>query len=82
MSGIIIRIFWFFLFAAFSIFNYLVLLREPFFDFAGMASSASVLTPYYKEDVIFSLEGLKAENEDGVSILFYLQKIYPGLFYS
>ncbi|XP_020112967.1 callose synthase 3-like [Ananas comosus] len=39
--------------------------------------SFSVLTPYYKEDVIFSLEGLKAENEDGVSILFYLQKIYP-----
>nr|CAD1830647.1 unnamed protein product [Ananas comosus var. bracteatus] len=39
--------------------------------------SFSVLTPYYTEDVIFSLEGLKAENEDGVSILFYLQKIYP-----
>ncbi|XP_028555016.1 callose synthase 3 isoform X2 [Dendrobium catenatum] len=37
----------------------------------------SVLTPYYNEDVIFSLPHLEEENEDGVSILFYLQKIYP-----
>jgi len=40
----------------------------------------SVLTPYYTEDVLFSLPGLEEPNEDGVSILFYLQKIYPGLF--
>ncbi|XP_073011605.1 callose synthase 3-like [Typha latifolia] len=39
--------------------------------------SFSVLTPYYKEDVLFSLQGLEEQNEDGVSILFYLQKIYP-----
>ncbi|XP_020584055.1 callose synthase 3 [Phalaenopsis equestris] len=39
--------------------------------------SFSVLTPYYNEDVIFSLPHLEEENEDGVSILFYLQKIYP-----
>ncbi|KAH7669357.1 callose synthase protein [Dioscorea alata] len=39
--------------------------------------SFSVLTPYYKEDVLFSLEHLEEPNEDGVSILFYLQKIYP-----
>ncbi|CAL9759672.1 unnamed protein product [Musa acuminata subsp. burmannicoides] len=37
----------------------------------------SVLTPYYKEDVLFSLKGIEEPNEDGVSILFYLQKIYP-----
>ncbi|XBH82000.1 hypothetical protein VPH35_107468 [Triticum aestivum] len=37
----------------------------------------SVLTPYYKEDVLFSSQALEEENEDGVSILFYLQKIYP-----
>ncbi|OEL35618.1 Callose synthase 2 [Dichanthelium oligosanthes] len=37
----------------------------------------SVLTPYYKEDVLFSLQNLEEPNEDGVSILFYLQKIYP-----
>lgn len=38
----------------------------------------SVLTPYYKEDVLYSDDELKKENEDGISILFYLQKIYPG----
>ena len=38
----------------------------------------SVLTPYYKEDVLYSDEELNKENEDGISILFYLQKIYPG----
>ncbi|KAL6286951.1 hypothetical protein ACE6H2_011341 [Prunus campanulata] len=39
--------------------------------------SFSVLTPYYKEDVLYSDEDLNKENEDGISILFYLQKIYP-----
>lgn len=39
--------------------------------------SFSVLTPYYTEDVLFSLQNLEEPNEDGVSILFYLQKIYP-----
>ncbi|KAF9621111.1 hypothetical protein IFM89_016605 [Coptis chinensis] len=39
--------------------------------------SFSVLTPYYEEDVNFSINGLEKQNEDGVSILFYLQKIYP-----
>ncbi|AQK67353.1 Callose synthase 3 [Zea mays] len=37
----------------------------------------TILTPYYKEDVLFSLQNLEERNEDGVSILFYLQKIYP-----
>jgi callose synthase len=39
--------------------------------------SFSVLTPYYSEEVLFSLDALEVENEDGVSILFYLQKIFP-----
>ncbi|KAI3728580.1 hypothetical protein L6452_17218 [Arctium lappa] len=39
--------------------------------------SFSVLTPYYKEDVLYSEEELHHENEDGITILFYLQKIYP-----
>ena len=38
----------------------------------------SVLTPYYSEDVLYSTQQLSEENEDGVSILFYLQRIYPG----
>ncbi|PON83904.1 Glycosyl transferase [Trema orientale] len=39
--------------------------------------SFSVLTPYYTEEVLFSLRDLEVPNEDGVSILFYLQKIFP-----
>ncbi|KAL7129205.1 hypothetical protein ABFS83_13G048900 [Erythranthe nasuta] len=39
--------------------------------------SFSVLTPYYKEPVLYSTEELNKENEDGISTLFYLQKIYP-----
>ncbi|CAN0913971.1 Callose synthase 7 [Linum grandiflorum] len=38
--------------------------------------SFSVLTPYYKEDVLYSEEELNHENEDGITILFYLQTIY------
>jgi hypothetical protein len=38
----------------------------------------SVLTPYYNEEVIFSKQQLREENEDGVTILFYLQRIFPG----
>ncbi|XP_068657012.1 callose synthase 12-like isoform X1 [Aristolochia californica] len=36
----------------------------------------SVLTPYYNEEVLFSKELLRTENEDGISTLFYLQKIF------
>ncbi|KAL0371178.1 UNVERIFIED_CONTAM: Callose synthase 3 [Sesamum angustifolium] len=45
--------------------------------------SFSVLTPYYTEEVLFSLPELEVPNEDGVSILFYLQKIFPvrGMMY-
>ncbi|CAN1777271.1 Callose synthase 10 [Linum perenne] len=37
----------------------------------------SVFTPYYSETVIYSLSELRVENEDGISTLFYLQKIFP-----
>ncbi|KAL2341896.1 hypothetical protein Fmac_009836 [Flemingia macrophylla] len=36
----------------------------------------SVLTPYYDEEVLYSKEALRKENEDGITTLFYLQKIY------
>ncbi|KAJ7532009.1 hypothetical protein O6H91_14G068400 [Diphasiastrum complanatum] len=39
--------------------------------------SFSVFTPYYKEDVLYSKDQLRKENEDGITTLFYLQKIYP-----
>ncbi|KAG9129306.1 hypothetical protein Leryth_015685 [Lithospermum erythrorhizon] len=39
--------------------------------------SFSVMTPYYSEETVFSKSDLELENEDGVSIVYYLQKIYP-----
>lgn len=36
-----------------------------------------VMTPYYSETVAYSLKQLSQENEDGISTLFYLQKIFP-----
>ncbi|KAH9624592.1 hypothetical protein KSS87_007864 [Heliosperma pusillum] len=36
-----------------------------------------VFTPYYSETVLYSSKELREENEDGVSTLFYLQKIFP-----
>lgn len=39
----------------------------------------SVFTPYYSEVVLYSMAELTKRNEDGISILFYLQKIYPGI---
>ncbi|CAN1827742.1 Callose synthase 1 [Linum perenne] len=39
--------------------------------------SFCVLTPYYTEDVLYSVNHLEKTNEDGVSVLFYLQKIFP-----
>lgn len=43
--------------------------------------SCSVFTPYYSEIVLYSMDELLKKNEDGISLLFYLQKIYPGTFY-
>ncbi|KAK3148556.1 hypothetical protein QOZ80_3BG0296530 [Eleusine coracana subsp. coracana] len=39
--------------------------------------SFSVFTPYYSEIVLYSLAELQKKNEDGITTLFYLQKIYP-----
>ncbi|KAG5516076.1 hypothetical protein RHGRI_036952 [Rhododendron griersonianum] len=52
-----------------------------------MPSSAyrqnTVFTPYYSETVLYSSSELRVENEDGISTLFYLQKIFPvrGMMY-
>ncbi|XP_052176663.1 callose synthase 10 [Diospyros lotus] len=37
----------------------------------------SVFTPYYSETVLYSSSELQRENEDGISTIFYLQKIFP-----
>ncbi|KAK7343239.1 hypothetical protein VNO77_11833 [Canavalia gladiata] len=39
--------------------------------------SFSVFTPYYSEVVLYSMAELLKKNEDGISVLFYLQKIFP-----
>nr|QKN22530.1 callose synthase 10 [Urtica dioica subsp. dioica] len=39
--------------------------------------SFCVFTPYYSETVIYSSSELHKENEDGISVIFYLQKIFP-----
>jgi callose synthase len=39
--------------------------------------SFTTLTPFYSEDIIFSLQELNKTNEDGVSVLFYLKVLYP-----
>lgn len=49
----------------------------PYAPYVRNMLSFSVLTPYYKEDVLYSWDELHEENEDGISILCYLQKIYP-----
>ncbi|VAI83480.1 unnamed protein product [Triticum turgidum subsp. durum] len=40
-------------------------------------SDKPVMTPYYSEETVYSRNDLDLENEDGVSIIFYLQKIFP-----
>ncbi|KAG2328799.1 hypothetical protein Bca52824_011527 [Brassica carinata] len=39
--------------------------------------SFSVLTPYYSEETVYSKNDLEMENEDGISVVYYLQKIFP-----
>ncbi|KAI8535665.1 hypothetical protein RHMOL_Rhmol10G0191900 [Rhododendron molle] len=39
--------------------------------------SFSVMSPYYSEETLYSRSDLEMENEDGISTLFYLQKIHP-----
>jgi len=36
----------------------------------------SVFTPYYSETVMYNMSELRKENEDEISILFYLQNIF------
>ncbi|GKD13910.1 callose synthase 5, partial [Tanacetum coccineum] len=38
-----------------------------------------VMTPYYSEETLYSKSDLDMENEDGISIMYYLQKIFPAV---
>ncbi|CAM9689894.1 unnamed protein product, partial [Ectocarpus fasciculatus] len=42
--------------------------------------SLTTLTPYYNEDVVLSMESLREETQDGVTVLEYLRSIYPDEF--
>jgi len=60
-------------------FRYTFSLMHPhLFLFLFSIWKCSVFTPYYSEIVLYSMAELQKRNEDGISILFYLQKIYPG----
>lgn len=39
--------------------------------------SFSVLTPYFNEEVMYSIQQLNERNEDGINIRYYLQQIFP-----
>lgn len=69
----------------FSSFLLLSCVLLDLFDLSNVFNSQfgdyfSVFTPYYSEIVLYSLAELQKKNEDGISILFYLQKIFPGLY--
>ena len=36
----------------------------------------SIFTPYYNNIVLYSMSELRKENENGISVLFYLQNIF------
>lgn len=36
------------------------------------------MTPYYSEETVYAKSDLDMENEDGISIKYYLRKIFPG----
>jgi len=40
--------------------------------------SWTIMTPYYSEDLLYSEKELRQTNEDGVSVLFFLQKASPA----
>ncbi|KHN09609.1 Callose synthase 5 [Glycine soja] len=50
---------------------------QPIMQLEEHFAFCSVLTPYYSEETVYSKNDLEVENEDGVSIIYYLQKIYP-----
>ncbi|KAM7271427.1 hypothetical protein ACFE04_030641 [Oxalis oulophora] len=59
-----------------AFFSNSLFMNMPFAPKVEKMMAFSVLTPYYDEDVMYGKEWLRSENEDGISTLFYLQKIY------
>ncbi|CAI9787626.1 unnamed protein product [Fraxinus pennsylvanica] len=59
-----------------SFFSNSMFMNIPHASVIQKMAAFSVLTPYYNEEVLYSKEQLRIENEDGISILYYLQTIY------
>ncbi|KAF7822986.1 callose synthase 12-like [Senna tora] len=59
-----------------AFFSNSLFMKMPHAPFVEKMKAFSVLTPYYSEEVLYSKEQLRNENEDGISILYYLQTIY------
>ncbi|ONI10429.1 hypothetical protein PRUPE_4G047200 [Prunus persica] len=59
-----------------AFFSNSLFMNMPRAPFVEKMMAFSVLTPYYDEEVLYGKEFLRSENEDGISTLFYLQKIY------
>ncbi|XP_022850103.1 callose synthase 12-like [Olea europaea var. sylvestris] len=59
-----------------SFFSNSMFMNIPRASLIEKMAAFSVLTPYYKEEVLYSMEQLRIENDDGISILYYLQTIH------
>ncbi|GJW18744.1 callose synthase 5 [Tanacetum coccineum] len=51
--------------------------RSHFLQIHSYVCKGTVMTPYYNEETLYSKSDLDMENEDGISIMYYLQKIFP-----
>ncbi|GMN50800.1 hypothetical protein TIFTF001_019956 [Ficus carica] len=59
-----------------AFFSNSLFMNMPRAPFVEKMMAFSILTPYYDEEVISKLEALRRETDDGISMLFYLQKVY------
>ncbi|KAF8031161.1 hypothetical protein BT93_D0383 [Corymbia citriodora subsp. variegata] len=59
-----------------AFFSNSLFMNMPLAPYVEKMMAFSVLTPFYDEDVLCTENTLRKENEDGISTLFYLQKVY------
>ncbi|KAF8031162.1 hypothetical protein BT93_D0384 [Corymbia citriodora subsp. variegata] len=59
-----------------AFFSNSLFMNMPLAPYVEKMMAFTVLTPYYDEDVLCKENALRKENEDGISTLFYLQKVY------
>ncbi|XVE81625.1 hypothetical protein DITRI_Ditri15bG0080000 [Diplodiscus trichospermus] len=59
-----------------AFFSNSLFMKMPYAPEVEKMMAFCVLTPFHDEDVLYSKEVLRTKNEDGISILYYLQTIY------